>query len=96
MSDTVRVVCRAGRDCWRCAVTVVDERGHSDHEVTVRRADLDRYAPGATEPTDLVRRSLAFLLEREPKESILGSFELPVIERYFPDYPTAIRTVDRA
>ena len=41
-------------------------------------------------------RRIAFLLEREPKESILGSFELPVIERYFPDYPTAIRTVDRA
>ena len=26
------------------------------------------------------------LLEREPKEAILRKFELPVIERYFPEY----------
>ena len=35
-------------------------------------------------------RRIAFLLERESKESILRRFELPAIERYFPDYPTRI------
>jgi len=37
-----------------------------------------------------VRRSFAFLLAREPRESILREFELPVIARYFPEYPKAI------
>jgi hypothetical protein len=32
-----------------------------------------------------------FLLEREPKESILGQFDLPVIGRYFPEYERDIR-----
>ena len=35
--------------------------------------------------------SFAFLLEREPRESILRQFELPVIERYFPGYEAQIR-----
>ena len=48
-------------------------------------------APGTTDPTDLVRRSFAFLLEREPKESILGAFDLTVIGRYFPDWEAWIR-----
>jgi hypothetical protein len=31
-----------------------------------------------------------FLLDREPQESILRRFELPVIELYFPDVPAAM------
>ena len=31
------------------------------------------------------------LLEREPKESILGRFDVSVIGRYFPDFESAIR-----
>jgi hypothetical protein len=33
-----------------------------------------------------VVRAFEFLLERESKESILGSFGLSVIGRYFPDF----------
>jgi len=56
----------------------------------VRRADVERLAPGADDPTDLVRRSFVFLLAREPKESILRTFDLPIISRYFPDYEREI------
>jgi hypothetical protein len=41
--------------------------------------------------SELVRQSIAFLLEREPPTSILRSFSLEVIGRYFPEYPTEIR-----
>ena len=75
---------------WRCAVHVVDEQGASDHTVSVTQADLGHLDPGASDPTDLVRRSFEFLLEREPKESILRSFDLPVIGRYFPEYERSI------
>ena len=70
-------------------VTVTDARSSSFHTVTVWPSDLARYAPGA-EPEALVEASFAFLLEREPKEAILARFELPVIERYFPEYRHAI------
>ena len=78
-------------DGWTCLVRVSDARGSSEHRVRVPRADLDLLAPGASDPTDLVRRSFEFLLAREPKESILRSFDLPVIGRYFPEYERTIR-----
>lgn len=37
------------------------------------------------------RESFRFLLEREPNTSILSSFDLPVIGRYFPEYEREIR-----
>jgi hypothetical protein len=57
--------------------------------VTVTKADKERYAPHST-VKDLVTRSFEFLLEREPPTSILRTFALPDIERYFPDYPAII------
>ena len=69
----------------------MDEKTASEHSVEVTSDDLERLDPGATDPTELVRRSFEFLLEREPKESILRSFDLPVIGRYFPEYEDLIR-----
>ena len=66
-------------------VVVDDGRGTTRHEVTVWPSDVARYAPEAT-PEALLEPSFVFLLEREPKEAILRKFELPVIERYFPEY----------
>jgi hypothetical protein len=63
-----------------------DARGTSTHDVRVARRDLERLAAGAAAPENLVRRSFEFLLEREPRQSILASFDLPLIGRYFPDY----------
>jgi hypothetical protein len=70
-------------------VTVDEEGSRTEHDVTVTAQDLARYAPGAS-AAQLLKASFAFLLEREPKEAILGCFALPVIERYFPDYPKEI------
>jgi hypothetical protein len=76
---------------WRCRVTVADGRSQTSHDVRVSPVELALYAaPAATEPTDLVRASFAFLLAREPKESILSAFDLGVIERYFPDFRAVI------
>jgi hypothetical protein len=88
---TIEVETVAEPDGWTCCVRLVDARGSSEHRVRVRPADLDRLAPGARDPADLVRRSFEFLLEREPRRSILHSFELPLIGRYFPEYETTIR-----
>jgi len=38
----------------------------------------------------LIERSFRFLLERESNTSILPSFELSVISRYFPEFEQAI------
>ena len=92
MTD-IEVTSRSRSDGWTCRVLVTDEGGSSsEHDVAVARDDLARLAPGADDPVDLVRRSFVFLLAREPKESILRSFDLPVIGRYFPEYEREIRT----
>ena len=91
---TIAVECTRAGDGWTCTVRIDDPGGSSTgHEVRVTPDDLERFAPGADDPADLVRRSFTFLLAREPKESILRSFDLPVIGRYFPEYEREIRTV---
>lgn len=71
------------------SVTVSDPRGSSVHTVTVWPSDIDHYAPGA-DPDALLEAAFEFLLEREPPSSILPKFELPVIERYFPEFRAAM------
>lgn len=70
-------------------VVVTDERGSSTHLVTVMPSDVERYAPGSS-PEELLERAFAFLLAREPKEAILGRFDVTVIERYFPEFADEI------
>ena len=88
MDDTrdLMVSCMPASDGWNCHVTVGQDERRTTHDVAVSAADLERLGPGATDPTALVRESFEFLLEREPRESILRSFALPDIGRYFPEY----------
>jgi hypothetical protein len=90
----IDVACQSADAGWACTVTVTDERGTSTHGVRVAARDLERLAPGAATPDDLVRRSFEFLLAREGRASILGSFDLPLIGRYFPDYEATIIRAD--
>ena len=70
----------------------IEERGKtSRYTVTATPEDVARYAPDGTTPERLIHASFEFLIEREPASSILSSFALPVIERYFPEYPRVIR-----
>lgn len=79
---------------WRCAVTIDDGRGTSAHDVTVATEEAGALAAAADVPDveRLVYETVAFLLEREPKESILGAFDLSVVGRYFPDYEHEIQS----
>jgi hypothetical protein len=77
----------SGGDVYRVVVT--QDGSKTSHDVTVTAEDVARYAPGST-PERLLEASFRFLLEREPASSILSRFALPVIERYFPDYPRVI------
>jgi hypothetical protein len=81
---------RAGESTYR--VTVDEGGSRTEHDVRVTSSDLARYGAGV-EPERLIEASFEFLLAREPKEAILRRFDLPVIERYFPEYPLTIRTL---
>jgi hypothetical protein len=90
---SISVRCDGDPDAgWTCHVTVREgDLDISTHGVRVRPAELSRYAPGAIEPDHLVKASFAFLLERESPETILRSFDLAEISRYFPEFDNKIR-----
>ena len=67
-------------------VRIIEKGSESTHHVSLSKNDCARLTGGKADPEELVRRSFEFLLEREPKESILGRFDLSVISRYFPEF----------
>jgi hypothetical protein len=72
-------------------VRITEYGSETSHAITVSPRDYTKLTNGKVEPEDLVRRSFEFLLEREPKESILTRFDLSVINRYFPEYESEIK-----
>ena len=88
MRNSLTVRAERKDDGWVCDVEVEARGESSRHSVTVSAAELARWGRGADEAAveDLVRRSFDFLLEREPPGSILRSFDLSAIQRYFPEY----------
>lgn len=78
---------------WLCEVRIDHAGQRTQHTVTVTRADLERWAGGTERQhvEKLVSQSFDFLLERESPNAILATFDLSVIQRYFPEYDAAFR-----
>ena len=66
-------------------VTVVEDGTSSKHSVTIASPPPE-VAARFPSLEAFVTASFAFLLEREPRESILSSFEIREIGRYFPEW----------
>ncbi|MFW5431558.1 MAG: hypothetical protein ACKE5M_05975 [Methylophilaceae bacterium] len=62
----------------------------TEHVVNVDPAYAQKLTGGNMPAADLVKKSFEFLLERESSNSILRSFDLGVINRYFPAYEREI------
>ena len=82
-------VTQDGPGKFRVEVHGADET--TTHAVNVPQGLAEELGWGSEPETELVRESFVFLLEREAPTSILRSFSLDVIGRYFPEYPTEMR-----
>jgi hypothetical protein len=71
-------------------VIVRDARGESRHRVTIGTDEARRWAELGAEPPQGVEAVMRFLIDREPKESILSAFDTKVVRRYFPDFDDAL------
>lgn len=69
----------------------VEGRRVTTHKVTVQPSYYEKLTGGRVTVETLVEKSFEFLLERESNTSILRSFDLPVIGRYFPEYESTIQ-----
>ncbi len=73
-------------------VVTVEEGGESrEYNVTLDDDYWQKLTQGSMSKEELIKKSFKFLLEREPKESILSQFNLKVINRYFPEFEREIR-----
>ena len=61
------------------------------HTVTVTDQSLSDLSDSNVTKTQLLEFSFRFLFEREPNTSILSSFDINVISRYFSDYKDEVR-----
>ena len=88
----ISVHCTATATDWRCIVDVDDGVTAGRHEVTVTRDHAERLAVARDEAgvVRLVEETFDFLLDREPRSSILATFDLTVVGRYFPEFETEI------
>ena len=67
-------------------VVVRERKGETRHQVTMTREMCERLTAGKHTPERCVEAAFRFLLEREPKELILGAFDATMISRYFPEF----------
>ena len=81
----ISVTRRSGDGPLAFDVVVRDGKGESCHVVTMAQGTLDRLASGK-KAEDVIEAAFKFLLDREPKESILKRFDITVITRYFPEF----------
>ena len=70
---------------------VVETNATTRHKVTVKPSYREKLTGNRVAAEVLVEKSFEFLLERESNTSILRSFDLPVIGRYFPEYERVIK-----
>jgi hypothetical protein len=70
----------------RFNVRVAADDTATEHVVTLSGVDFDRLGKGYRSPEAFVRECFVYLLEREPKEAILTSFDISQIRTYFPEF----------
>lgn len=72
-------------------IVTVEEKGtKTQHTVSLDDQYYQKLTGGRMTKEELIRDSFEFLLEREPKESILSKFNLKVISQYFPEFEEKI------
>lgn len=76
-------VTQTGPEQYR--VEVEADGSNTVHEVSATADEVQRLG-GRRSGEKLIEESFRFLLERESNRSILPSFQLSVIARYFPEY----------
>lgn len=85
-----------GDDPLTFEVAVRDGDGETRHHVTIARETYERLSSGEHTPERVVAAAFRFLLDHEPKESILRRFDVAIISRYFPDFARTLPSYLRA
>ena len=69
----------------------VSDNVKSSHNVVISDKVYQELTNSMISKYELLEKSFAFLLDREPNTSILTNFEIQIISHYFPDYTNCVR-----
>ena len=72
-------------------VAVKEGQSQTLHRVTMSPSTYHELTGGKVSPERCIQAAFEFLLEQEPKESILSRFDVTVISRYFPSFERDVR-----
>jgi hypothetical protein len=89
MSEKIRVQPLAAHE-W--AVDVTEGTTHTRHRVIVPDDLLDDLGLTGVDEAQVVRESIAFVLDREPATSLYDEFPLDTLAGRFPDFADEIRS----
>ena len=65
----------------------VEEGGSTtNHRVTMSQSTFEELTDGSVSPQRCVEAAFEFSLKNESKESILSSFDVTIISKYFPGF----------
>jgi len=67
-------------------VTVEEDNTQTSHTVMLDDTFHKKITGGIIPKEEVIKKSFEFLLEREPKESILPRFDLRDISKFFPEF----------
>ena len=67
-------------------VEIEENSTRTQHEITLEESYYKKLTKEKISKKELIKRSFKFLLEREPKEAILGEFDIEEISQHFPDF----------
>ena len=70
----------------------VSDNVKSSHNVVITDKAYQELTNSMISKYELLEKSFAFLLDREPNTSILTNFEIQIISHYFSDYANCVRT----
>lgn len=79
------------KEGWKFIVELEEAGETMEYETLLFSADWLRLTGGTSDPSELVHKAFEFLVEREPKEAILRSFNITDIGKYFPDFEHEIK-----
>ncbi len=84
--DMIQVRRTGEGDPLEFEVIIREGKGETRHDVTMSQETCERLTAGKHTPERCLEAAFRFLLDREPKESILCRFDVTVISRYFPEF----------
>lgn len=80
---------------WVYEIEITESDGSGSkttHQVTMdKNYYMDLTERGRIIPEEFIQKSIEFLIDREPKDSILQQFDIAQINDYFPEYEKEIR-----